>query len=536
MAPPPPKSGSITRRVERRPALGVPFLPWILVTAAALFVCTYVIDTDAIFDAACGRLHVHGSLDVDEVVVTYIILSLGWLAVACYRGIKLKREIGRRAEAETNAVRLSRTDALTGAANRGFFIDEVQRAIAAAEPFVLWLIDLDDFKGVNDLHGHAAGDAVLRVTIDRVRATVGPSALISRFGGDEFAVLIRTGSLPVEPASLLEAACAGARDAVAWKGRALRTSVSVGAAAYPDDAATPHAILHAADIAMYRAKQERKGSFRFYDAAMEAERAEKLVREGELRSAIAEGQVQPFYQPIVGLDDGALRGFEVLARWHHPRLGTLPPGEFLPLADGIGLMTALTESLLRQACRHAALMPDGLQFAINVSPSQLKEPGLAERLVGIVEHAGISTRLIEIELTEDAIMDDGAAVRDVIAVFHRSGMSVALDDFGTGYSSLSNLRQVKFDRIKIDRSFVQNLLTSGESQKLVDAILGLAASFDMDVTAEGIESADVASMLSSKGCDQAQGFHFGGPMCFDDALILSIKRPIDPRGASLCPS
>ena len=512
---------------RRRDIIDMPVLPWIVVTVLALFFCTYVLDTDAIFDAAGGRLHVHGPFDIDKIVVTYIILSVAWLMVSIYRGTRLKSEINRRAEAEIKAVRLSRYDALTGTANRSFFIDEVQGAIARREPFALWLIDLDDFKAVNDVHGHATGDAVLQTVIERIKGILGPSALIARLGGDEFAVLLGTRDPAAAGTDLPGKVCTHVKDAISWKGRTLHVSVSIGVAAFPVDATASHALLHAADIAMYRAKLEKKGSFRVYEVSMEAERAERLVRERELFSGIATGQVQPHYQPIIDLRDGSLYGFEVLARWHHPRLGTLPPAEFIEMADSIGQMTALTESLLRQVCRHAGVMPDGLRFAVNVSPSQLKEPGLAERLIGIIEDAGIRTGLIEIELTEDAIMDDGTTVEAVIATFHRAGMSVALDDFGTGYSSLSNLRQLKGDKIKIDRSFVQTLLASRESQKLVDAILGLAISFGMKVTAEGIESQEVARMLASKGCDQAQGYYFGKPASFDEALALARKEPVE---------
>ena len=275
---------------------------------------------------------------------------------------------------------------------------------------------------------------------------------------------------------------------------------------------------------MYRSKQEQKGSYRFFEAAMEAERVERRRREEELRSGIAGGEVQPFYQPIVRFSDDHLCGFEILARWHHPKLGILPPSEFIQLAENTRQITALTDSVLRQACHDIRSMPSHLRFAINLSPTQLAEPEIAERLISIVQNAGIEPRRIEIELTEDAIMDDVQMAEVVIGKFRDSGMSIALDDFRTGFSSLSNLRKLRFDKLKIDRSFVQTITVSEESQKLVDAILSLAASFNMTVRGRGHRDPRSSANACSEGLPSRARFFFSKPLPFSAAHELSKKR------------
>lgn len=439
-------------------------------------------------------------------------LAVAWMVLASSRGFRLRGEVRRRSEAEQHALRLALHDPLTNLANRREFVRELQARIDQGARFGVVLVDLDDFKLVNDLHGHAAGDAVLCAISRRMEAIAGPEAVLARLGGDEFALLL-PGCSSVETADPVGTALCGAlAEPVAWRGVALRLSGSVGVAFFPQHAGAVDTLLHAADVAMYRAKTAQKGVFRVFDEGMEAARIERRRLEDELRVGIENGEIVPFYQPIVQLADGGLCGYEVLARWRHPRLGLLAPDRFLAAAEQSRQIDRLTEALLEQACRDMAVLPPHATVALNVSPVQLTNPLLSARLLRIIDDAGLPARRFEIEVTEDAVMDSSREVSDNLLAFRERGMTVALDDFGTGFSSMSNLRRMQFDRLKIDRSFVQNLVASNEDQKLVDIMLSLANSFGMAVTAEGIEAAEAVTLLADKGCARGQGYHLGRPV------------------------
>ena len=456
-------------------------------------------------------------------------LSYVWLALAAERGVLLRTEIKRRGEAEQEALLLSRTDALTGLVNRRAFGSALEIAIEAAmsagSGLSIVLIDLDGFKNANDTHGHAAGDTVLKTVAHRLHSVCGAGSTIARLGGDEFAILVPDeGGIDDAMALALEASNM-LHQPLAWRSNVIMVGASIGVSRFPNDGVAAGELLHAADIAMYEAKRGSKGGVCLFSPSMEAERLDRRRMEHELRDGIARDEVKPFYQPIVRFSDGSLCGFEILARWQHPRLGLLTPDAFIRLADSTGQITAMTKSILRQACIDARQIPAHLRLALNISPTQFEEPGLAEALIAIILAEGVSPSRFEIEITEDAVMDDIVAAERVLATFRRSGISVALDDFGTGYSSLSNLRRLRFDKIKIDQSFVKSLTDSVESEKLVDAIISLALSFGMKVTAEGIEDAAAAAMLTRKGCTQGQGYFFGKPASFGEVAKLLLSLP-----------
>ena len=466
-------------------------------------------------------------------VVTIAVLLVGllsylWLALAAARGMQLREEVQRRGEAEREALVLARTDALTGLVNRRVFNLELQTAIddahAHAGEIAVVLVDLDGFKEANDVHGHAAGDAILKTVARRLHEVFGRNSTIARLGGDEFGILVPVPRFEDAVMPLATQASEALRRPALWLGNAVSMGASIGLSHYPRDGLAPDELLHAADIAMYQAKRHRKGGVCLFVPAMEAERLERRRLEEELHRGIACGEIRPFYQPIVRLADRTPCGFEVLARWQHPRLGLLSPDVFIRVAETTGQITEMTRSILSQACRDLACMPEHFRIAVNISPMQLEESYLAESLIGIIRGAGIDPARIEIEITEDAVMDDVASAERVMQTFRDAGISIALDDFGTGYSSLSNLRRLKFDKIKIDQSFVRTLHDSHESEKLVDAIIGLAASFGLKVTAEGIEDEAAAAILTRKGCSQGQGYLFGRPAAFADVLHLCTER------------
>jgi len=480
---------------------------------------------DARYHADTAALHTRllvGFVTIAVLVVA--LLSYLWLALASKRGTQLLEEIERRSNAEKDALQLARTDTLTGLMNRRAFNLELQTAIEtahlSASRLSIVLIDLDGFKEANDVHGHEAGDTVLKVASQRLSHVFGIDSTVARLGGDEFAVLIRTTEESSSVLSLSERASSLLRAPVMWRDNRIVVGASLGVSQYPSDGTVGSALLHAADVAMYQAKRNGKGGVCLFAFSMEEERQNRRLLESELRTGIQCGELQPFYQPLVRLADQRLCGFEVLARWQHPRLGLLMPDSFIKLAEATGQITDLTKAILRQACVDARRMPSHLRLAVNISPMQLEEAGLAESLIDVLVAGNLDPRRLEIEITEDAVMDDVVAAERVIAAFRGSGMSIALDDFGTGYSSLSNLRRLRFDKIKIDQSFVRTLPNSKESQKLVEAIIALALSFEMAVTAEGIEDADTAALLGAKGCTLGQGYFFGKPVSIDDLALL----------------
>lgn len=463
---------------------------------------------------------------VTGAVLIVAALSYIWLTLAAQRGVQLQAEIKRRGKAEQEALLLARTDALTGLVNRRQFGSTLESAVESAteisRQLSIMLIDLDGFKNANDTYGHAAGDAVLKAVAHRLLTVFGAHNTIARLGGDEFAILISEVPDGESAMHLAQQASGILHEPLAWRSNMIAIGASIGISRFPEDGAGASELLHAADIAMYDAKRGSKGGVRLFSQAMEAERVERRRLEQELRDGIARGEVQPFYQPIVRFIDNKLCGFEVLARWRHPRLGLLAPDAFIRLAETTGQITFLTKSILQQVCVDALQMPAHLRLAVNISPTQLEEVGLAESLIAIMHAQGVSPSRFEIEITEDAVMDDLITTELAIQKFRDSGISIALDDFGTGYSSLSNLHRLRFDKLKIDQSFIRSLLESPESEKLVDAIISLALSFDMIVTAEGVEDVNTAEVLASKGCTQGQGYYFGRPISFVDTRHISI--------------
>ena len=490
-------------------------------------------EVKSIATSGIAKAHAHAGLAalrsrilvaiISVVILLVAVLSYLWLALAAQRGAQLQEEMKRRGDAEREALLLARTDTLTGLANRRVFNAELVQALAQNQDnrssLAVILLDLDRFKEANDSFGHAAGDAVLTETAERLRRFFGEEAVIARLGGDEFAVLA-TSESDDEAVVTAQARIASSllQQPVIWRDNSITVGASIGIARYPIDATEADALLHAADLAMYRAKAVRNGGVQLFSPALEIERASRRRLEEELRAGARACEIRPFYQPIVRLGSGELAGYEVLARWQHPRLGLLSPSAFIRIAEDSGQITDITCSLLRQTCRVARTMPKDLTFSINISPVQLVEPDLATALIEIIHQEKVDPSCIEIEITENAVMDDIGKVESVLAQFRASGMTIALDDFGTGYSSLSNLQRLKFDKLKIDQSFVHVLQSSQESQKLVEATIALALSLGMSITAEGVEDAEAAAFLAERGCTYGQGWLFGRPAPFEQIV------------------
>ena len=433
---------------------------------------------------------------------------------------------------------MARHDALTGLPNRRVFSENLEAAIARASrgnsEFAVLLLDLDRFKPINDLHGHAVGDAVLIEVASRLSGLVRKTDTAARLGGDEFAVILDNAgqkNLAADAVAVAERLIATLSRPIEVDGQSLSVGASIGIATCPTDGADPETLLQAADMAMYRAKQEGRSGlsvFQFYQPTMERALKERIALEEDVRRAVLENQIVPHYQPLMRLAEDQLAGFEVLARWRHPERGDVGPDVFIPIVEKLGLIGEFTYSLLRRACHAALEWPQPLPFSINISPVHLNDPLLPSKLLTVLSETGLSPNRLEIEITETALMTNMARARSTLAALQECGIKVALDDFGVGYSSLCKLRELQFDKIKIDRSFVLTMLSNSGSAKIVRSVIELAKSLGMPTIAEGIESQDIMKQITQDGGEYGQGYYFGKAMPAEQALELVKKRYAEP--------
>ncbi len=426
----------------------------------------------------------------------------------------------RAALAFTEAV--ARTDALTDLPNRRRLYEDLRTALARPDrgggEVALLLCDLDRFKLVNDVHGHPAGDHLLRLVATRLRSLVRTGDLIARLGGDEFALVVSLDAA-AQPGPSSEAAAHLARRIITVleqpfelpDGAIVQIGVSIGIAlAWPEDGSAD-ALVRRADVALYRAKADGRSRFHFFDTDLDAHIQKRALLEGELRQAIANDLLIPHFQPLVDMATERLIGVEMLARWPHPTRGMVPPGEFIPIAEDLGLIGRMTECLLRRACRIATAWPSEILLACNVSPLQLRDRGLPAMVQSILDETGLPAQRLELEITESALVGDIDLARNLLGELKALGVRLALDDFGTGYSSLRHLQMLPFDKLKIDAGFVRAMDSDIESRKIVAAVVGLGQSLGLVTVAEGVEEAGTAALLRDLGCDVGQGWLFGRP-------------------------
>jgi diguanylate cyclase (GGDEF)-like protein/PAS domain S-box-containing protein len=439
------------------------------------------------------------------------------------------REISQRKEAEDQLKRMAQFDLLTGLANRGVFVAEVARAIERARrserSFAVLYLDLDHFKDVNDTLGHPIGDRLLQSVAERLQANVRTIDTLARFGGDEFALLMADIVDPTDAGVLADKLLQIMVKPFLLDGNQIQSGVSIGIATYEPDAPDAETLLAHADVALYRAKSEGRHTYRFFTGAMDVEVRKRVALTSELQAGIAAGQLFLAYQPQVDMETGRLVGLEALVRWNHPTRGVLLPGEFLPAAERSGLIVMLGNWVLRSACRQArqwletgvALPP----MAINVSALQFKAPReLENEIETVLAETGLPPGLLEIEMTETALMGTSSGPDNVVERLRARGLRIAIDDFGTGYSSLLYLRRFPVDRIKIAQEFVKDIGVEANDTAIVKATIGLARELGIGVMAEGVETADQLRLLHEWGCRQAQGFYFAAPMPAEDVLPL----------------
>ncbi len=457
----------------------------------------------------------HQEWELDDLIVSSFVAVIGLLLYAWRRHKDLKREVDLRRAAEVVAQRLARHDPLTGLPNRRFFnerLDEALKGIASSgRSTAVLMLDLDGFKLINDVHGHFVGDKALVEFAARVGA-VAKCALIARVGGDEFGIILPDLASLDEPAALAQRISSAVAKPFTIAGTETTLGVGIGIAIAPDDGTHAEELVRRADLALYRAKADGRSLTRFFEPAMDTHVERRLIIERELRSAIATNQIAVHYQPLIGLLGDRIIGFEALARWNSPALGDVPPDVFIPVAEETGLIHRLGDQLLRIACREAKTWPEDLTLAFNISPLQLRDVTFGLHVLEILGETGLPASRLELEITESAVVGDGIQAQRLIDELRAAGVHVALDDFGTGYATMSQLLSFRFDKIKIDRSFVQNLGHEGNGDVIVRAIIGLAKGLGLTTAAEGIETQTQLTELITEGCIEGQGFLFGKPV------------------------
>ncbi len=429
----------------------------------------------------------------------------GWRGVAS--------DITAARQANRQLTWLAHNDALTGLANRYQFRRELALRLRPDHtgPLALLCLDLDHFKQVNDTLGHAVGDELLRTVGERLRAVTRPNDVVARLGGDEFALLTAlsgTAALQQLAQRLLDALAAPCE----IKGLQLTVRGSLGVARAPQDGADVDALLNAADLALYAAKTAGRNEYRFYAPAMAASTRRRLAVEQALRDALIHDELRLAFQPQATLESWQIVGFEALVRWTHPELGEVPPSEFIPVAEEAGLMPAIGDWVLAEACRQAVGWDAALTVSVNVSPVQAMAPDFVNRVLQHVQAAGLAPARLELEITESVLLQESAATGEALHRLRAAGVRIALDDFGTGYSALSYLRRFPFDTLKIDRSFVRELVTRGDARAIVRMIIGLARTLNMRTVAEGVEEPAHVGVLQRYGCALMQGYLVSRPL------------------------
>jgi len=418
-------------------------------------------------------------------------------------------------KAQQQISHMARHDGLTNLPNRMLFRERLERALHLSkrgDQLAVFCLDLDHFKEINDSLGHPVGDALLREVARRLCECVTEDDTVARLGGDEFAIVQFCRNCdPTSSSALASRLVERIGEPYDVAGHQLVIGVSVGVSLAPDDGDNPDLLLKNADLALYRAKADGRGTYRFFEAGMDARAQARRMLELDLRAALRRQEFEIHYQPIVDIAGDRTVAFEALVRWNHPERGRIAPNNFIPLAEETGLIVPLGEWVLRRACAEAAGWPDAIVVAVNLSPVQFKNPNLPAMVMSALQASGLPANRLELEITESVLLQNSEATLETLHELRAQGVRISLDDFGTGYSSLSYLRSFPFDKIKIDRSFVQELASREDSMAIVRAVAGLGRSLGIVTTAEGVESAEQLDLLRREGCNQAQGYLFSPP-------------------------
>ena len=464
---------------------------------------------------------ISGGKTPDALLTNALLLNIALIIFGWRRYNELSREVKERRKAEHLANQLAQTDALTGLLNRRSFAPSAELIAEAKESqrgVAVLMLDLDNFKLVNDLYGHKAGDRLLLEASQRMTTLIPVGAVLARLGGDEFACLV---TYDMRSPDKLDQLAASLIESVSKPyivdGNSLEVTVSIGIAGTfgENDLAESEdcvqRLLHHSDIAMYHAKKQGRNRYAWFEATMESELRFRNELETGIRRGISKGEFVPYYEQQIDLESGDLVGFEMLARWNSPQLGLVSPDIFIPIAEEIGVIGELSECLIKQAFEDAKEWDPKLTLSINISPIQLRDPWFSQKLLRLLVESAFPASRLDIEITESCLHENIGVVRSVVTSLKNQGIQISLDDFGTGYSSLAQLRSLPFDRLKIDRSFVTELAQEGANSKVVEAIVSLGRGLDLPITAEGIENDTVLQTLRKMGGLKGQGYHYGRP-------------------------
>lgn len=493
----------------------------VLVTIAALTYCAFAFD---IFENEPGIGLKQAEIELDEALLLGICLAAGLLLFGISQYMRQRREMSQRLAAEREVRKLAYQDVLTGLPNRRKFEDALDAAIhappRAGAAHAVFLIDLNGFKSVNDIHGHGAGDALLLVVAQRLLTAMRDGDIVARFGGDEFAILATHLADPEAATNIALRVIEALDEPVSAAGASHRVGAGIGIALMPADAANAQELLRKADVALYRAKAERRSALRFFEPAMDARLRERATLEAGLRAALDENRIEIALRPTRDLRTHTVTGFDAAPRWLDPQNADIAPERFLAIAEEVGLIHALGERILRLGCAAARDWPEHVTLGVGLHASQLRDHLLAARFLRILDEAGIAPSRLEVAITESAFVADLDNARSSLGALQNAGIRIALDNFGTGYSSLYHLRNFRLDKVKIDRSFVQAMTHERESASIVRALIGLGRGLGFTVAAEGIIASDQEGALLGTGCEQGQGDLLGTPLDAEAAAAL----------------
>jgi diguanylate cyclase (GGDEF)-like protein/PAS domain S-box-containing protein len=434
--------------------------------------------------------------------------------------VTVLEDISDRLKAEDELVRLSEYDVLTGLPNRGVFLDRlklaIERAARAEASVAVMVMDLDNFRSVNNTLGHDVGDALLRAVTQRVQKITRTTDTLARLGGDDFGILLEDVTDMAAASRTVRSIVNAFHQPVQASGHTIEVTVSVGIAAYPKDDKDPLSLLREAELAMYQAKSEGRDAFRYFDKEMDADIRRRVRIEADLRHAVEGNQLWLAYQPQMDLATGKIVGAEALIRWNHPERGLVSPGEFIPIAETSGLILPIGDWIIEEICRQrqiwGALGLPEMRLGFNVSGVQFRQRNLFEQITSALQRTGLSPSMLDVEITESVAMESAGRVQENVDQLTAAGVSMSMDDFGTGYSSLSNLQAFPVCRLKVDGSFVRGIGRKKDDEKIVEAVVRLGQSLGLTVVAEGVETIEQLKFLKERACDEIQGYWLSKPL------------------------